>query len=71
MANKERNAEGYIRNHKILELFENLTAQLIFERPGEYSLRLLLNVFLSHFSLRLLLNVFLSHFSVDEITENP
>ena len=50
MANKERNAEGYIRNHKILELFENLTAQLIFERPGEYSLRLLLNVFLSHFS---------------------
>ena len=50
MANKERNAEGYIRNHKILELFENLTAQLIFERPGEYLLRLLLNVFLSHFS---------------------
>lgn len=47
MANKERNAEGYIRNHKILELFENLTAQLIFERPGEYSLRLLLNVFVT------------------------
>ncbi|XP_044177418.1 EF-hand calcium-binding domain-containing protein 10-like [Acropora millepora] len=35
MANKERNAEGYIRNHKILELFENLTAQLIFERPED------------------------------------
>ena len=36
MANKEGDAQEYLKNHKILELFDNLTAQLIYERPGEY-----------------------------------
>ena len=36
MANKESHAQDYLKNHKILELFENLTAQLIYERPGKY-----------------------------------
>lgn len=36
MANKESDAQEYLKKHKIMELFENLTAQLIYERPGEY-----------------------------------
>ncbi|XP_068700906.1 EF-hand calcium-binding domain-containing protein 10-like [Montipora capricornis] len=35
MANKESNAQDYLTKHKILELFENLTAQLIYERPDD------------------------------------
>ena len=27
-------AEQYLRSHKILSLFENITARLVFERPG-------------------------------------
>jgi hypothetical protein len=30
----ERSAQEYLAKHKILELFENLTAALVFERPG-------------------------------------
>lgn len=37
MANKESDAQEYLKKHKIMELFENLTVQLIYERPGEYS----------------------------------
>lgn len=36
MANKESDAQDYLKKHQIMELFENLTAQLIYERPGEY-----------------------------------
>lgn len=36
MANKESDAQAYLKKHRIMELFENLTAQLIYERPGEY-----------------------------------
>lgn len=36
MANKESGAQDYLKNHKIMELFENLTAQLMYERPGKY-----------------------------------
>lgn len=36
MANKESDAQEYLKKHRIMELFENLTAQLIYERPGEY-----------------------------------
>jgi hypothetical protein len=32
----ERSAQEYLAKHKILELFENLTAALVFERPGKY-----------------------------------
>ena len=35
MANKENDAQEYVKKHCIMELFENLTAQLIYERPGE------------------------------------
>ena len=35
MANKESDAQDYLKNHKIMELFENLTAQLIYDRPGK------------------------------------
>ena len=31
----ERSAQEYLAKHKILELFENLTAALVFERPGK------------------------------------
>ncbi len=27
-------AEEYLKRHKILPLFENITARLVFERPG-------------------------------------
>ena len=32
----ERSAQEYLAKHKILELFENLTATLVVERPGKY-----------------------------------
>ncbi|KAJ7363188.1 EF-hand calcium-binding domain-containing protein 10 [Desmophyllum pertusum] len=35
MANKESGAQDYLKNHKIMELFENLTAQLMYERPED------------------------------------
>lgn len=35
MANKESDAQEYLKQHRIMELFENLTAQLTYERPGE------------------------------------
>ena len=35
MANRESDAQEYLKKHKIMELFENLTAQLIYERPGK------------------------------------
>jgi hypothetical protein len=28
----------YLQNHRILELFNNMTSQLIFNRPGKYSI---------------------------------
>ena len=36
MASKEIAVQEYLKKHRIMELFENLTAQLIYERPGEY-----------------------------------
>ena len=30
----EEEAEQYLKRHKILPLFENITARLVFERPG-------------------------------------
>jgi hypothetical protein len=30
----EDEAEQYLKRHKILPLFENITARLVFERPG-------------------------------------
>lgn len=33
----ERSAQEYLAKHKILELFENLTAAIVFERPGKHS----------------------------------
>ena len=38
----EEIAQEYLAKHKILELFENLTANLVFERPGKYLLTALL-----------------------------
>ena len=35
MANRESDAQEYLKKHKIMELFENLTAQLIYDRPGK------------------------------------
>ncbi|CAH3038970.1 unnamed protein product [Porites lobata] len=35
MANRESHAQEYLKKHKIMELFENLTAQLIYERPED------------------------------------
>ena len=35
MAKRESDAQEYLKKHKIMELFENLTAQLIYERPGK------------------------------------
>lgn len=32
----ERSAQEYLAKHKIVELFENLMATLVFERPGKY-----------------------------------
>ncbi|KXJ17422.1 EF-hand calcium-binding domain-containing protein 10 [Exaiptasia diaphana] len=34
MAGKEELAKQYLKRHKIMELLDNLTAQLIYERPG-------------------------------------
>ena len=40
MANVDTRKEGtaleYLKKHKILELLENITAYLVFERPGKY-----------------------------------
>ena len=36
MENKKENAaEEYLAKHKIIELFEHMTAGLVFERPGK------------------------------------
>jgi len=35
MALKEEQAKEYLKTHRIMELLDNLTAQLIYERPGE------------------------------------
>lgn len=35
MAGKPELAKEYLRKHKIMELLDNLTAQLIYERPGK------------------------------------
>ncbi|XP_031566111.1 EF-hand calcium-binding domain-containing protein 10-like [Actinia tenebrosa] len=35
MAAKEENAKEYLRKHRIMELFENLTAHLVYERPDD------------------------------------
>lgn len=32
----EKSAEEYLAKHKILELFENLTSSLVFQRPGKF-----------------------------------
>lgn len=32
--NQEEIAEYYLKKHRITELFENLTAALVYERPG-------------------------------------
>lgn len=52
----EEIAQEYLAKHKILELFENLTANLVFERPGKYLLTALLwyilvyqNIFVSDY----------------------
>ena len=44
MANKENDAQEYVKKHCIMELFENLTAQLIYERPGEQLTQLRIDV---------------------------
>ena len=36
-ANKEEEAKEYLKTHRIMELFENLTAHLAYERPGKGS----------------------------------
>ena len=33
--NREDDASEYLKNHKILELLNNLTAQLVFNKPGK------------------------------------
>ena len=33
---KEKQTQEYLKNHRLMELFENLTAHLIYERPGEF-----------------------------------
>lgn len=45
MANKESDAQEYLKKHRIMELFENLTAQLIYERPGEYLNKHLIDIY--------------------------
>ncbi len=35
---REENAREYLQQHKVLELFNNLTSELIYERPGIYLL---------------------------------
>ena len=32
---RAQEARGYLAKHKVLELFNNMTAQLIYKRPGE------------------------------------
>ena len=32
----EKTAQEYLAKHKIVELFENITAALVFERPGKW-----------------------------------
>ena len=32
--NREGDASDYLKSHKILELLNNLTAQLVFNKPG-------------------------------------
>ena len=45
MANKESDAQEYLKKHKIMELFENLTAQLIYDRPGKYLNKHLIDIY--------------------------
>jgi len=33
---REGETREYLQTHKVLELFNNLTSQLIFKRPGRY-----------------------------------
>ena len=33
-ANRENEANDYLQTHKVLELFTNLTSQLVFHKPG-------------------------------------
>lgn len=47
MANKESDAQEYLKKHKIMELFENLTAQLIYDRPGEYFDKQLVDIYVA------------------------
>ena len=47
MANKESDAQEYLKKHRIMELFENLTAQLIYDRPGEYFDKQLLDIYVA------------------------
>lgn len=35
MAGKEEKAKEYLKNHQIMELLDNLTGLLIYERPGK------------------------------------
>ena len=32
---RENEARDYLKKHKVLELLDNLTSQLIYHRPGE------------------------------------
>lgn len=32
---REKNALDYMKKHKVVELMDNLTAQLLFSRPGK------------------------------------
>ena len=34
LADRQIEAEEYIQNHKIIELFTNITSHLVFKRPG-------------------------------------
>ena len=45
MANKESDSQEYLKKHRIMELFENVTAQLIYERPGEYLNKHLIDIY--------------------------
>jgi hypothetical protein len=33
--NREDEASDYLKSHKILELLNNITAQLVFNKPGK------------------------------------
>lgn len=43
-------ADEYLRKHRILDLFNNLTSQLIYARPGTYMvhIRLMYNRIMGH-----------------------